>query len=164
MTATTMVVLLLILLVGAFIGWRTLSAPFPGDDDSKTSVKPKCVKGLKRGQLVHSDEVTVSVYNAGTRSGLAGTTLQQLLSRDFIPGDVGNAPGNLSGVQFVRVLSPTKNDPAARLVAQQFGPHTALQVSHADLGPGVEVVVGDRFIGLKKAPKQLRARAAGSGC
>jgi hypothetical protein len=164
MTATTMVVLLLILLVGAFIGWRALSAPFPGSGDSTSSVNQQCVKGLKRGQVVHSDEVTVSVYNAGTRSGLAGTTLQQLLSRDFIPGDVGNAPGNLSGVHFVRVLSPTKTDPAARLVARQFGLHTAVQVSHTDLGPGVEVIVGDRFVGLKKAPKQLKARASGSGC
>jgi len=164
MTATTMVVLLMILLIGALIGWHTLTAPFPSGSDSSSSVQQQCVKGLKRGQVVHSNEVTVSVYNAGTRSGLAGTTLQQLLSRGFIPGDVGNAPGNLSGVHFVRVLSPTRADPAARLVAVQFGPHTALQVSHADLGPGVEVIVGDRFVGLKKAPKQLRARASGSGC
>jgi hypothetical protein len=163
MTATTMVVLLLILLVGAFVGWRTFSAPLPGSGSS-ASAKVHCVKGLKRGQVVHSDEVTVSVYNAGTRSGLAGRTLQQLLSRRFIPGDVGNAPGNLSGVHFVRVLSPTRADPAARLVALQFGPHTTVQVSHADLGPGVEVIVGDRFVGLKHAPQQLRARASGSGC
>ena len=164
MTATTMVVLLVILLIGAVVGYRTLTSPLPGDDGSKASVRPQCVKGLKRGQVVHTDEVTVSVYNAGSRSGLAGTTLQQLLSRGFIPGDVGNAPGNLSGVRFVRVLSPTRADPAARLVARQFGLHTAVQVSRADLGPGVEVVVGDRFVGLKKAPRQLRAHASGSGC
>jgi hypothetical protein len=26
------------------------------------------------------------------------------------------------------------------------------------------VIVGDRFVGLKHAPQQLRARASGSGC
>jgi hypothetical protein len=33
-----------------------------------------------------------------------------------------------------------------------------------DLGSGVEVVVGDKFKGLAKAPRKIRADAPGSGC
>jgi hypothetical protein len=62
------------------------------------------------------------------------------------------------------VLAPTKTDPTARLVALQFGPSTYVQPSNLDLGPGVEVVVGDDFVGLVDGPSRIRASRASSGC
>lgn len=164
--AATMTVLVLLLVLGAVLGWRAVTAPFSdtADADSDSAEAQQCEDGLAKGDLVHTDDVTVSVFNAGSRSGLAGQTQQQLVSRGFIPGSAGNAPGNLSGVKYVRVLAPAKNDPAARLVARQFGPNTFIQVGRRDLGPGVDVVVGDDFVGLVDAPRRMRARAAGSGC
>jgi hypothetical protein len=166
LSAVTIAVLLVLLAVGAVVGWKTLSAPFPGSANAASthSHKPTCDPRLTKGGLVHSTDVTVSVYNAGTRTGLAGQTQQQLVARGFIPGDVGNAPGNLGGVRFVRVLSHSRADPAARLVALQFGRHTFVQRSKASLGPGVDVIVGDRFVGLARAPRAIKARASGSGC
>ena len=163
-SALTMTVLLLIVLVGGLLGWRAMSSPLPGLGDDAEPKALGCERGLSKGEIVHADDVTVSVYNAGSRSGLAGQTLQQLLSRGFLAGDVGNAPGKLGAIRLVRVLAPRRDDPAARLVAWQFGRRTPVQVSRGDLGPGIEVVVGDRFIGLVDAPRQLKADAAGSGC
>jgi hypothetical protein len=48
-------------------------------------------------------------------------------------------------------------------VARQFGKGTQIR-EYEDLGSGVEVVVGDRFKGLSKAPRRMRAQADGSGC
>lgn len=165
-SAVTLVVLVGVLVVGAWVGWRTLSAPLPsGDDDEAQSVSgPKCDNGVRRGDVVRPRDVTVSVYNAGSRSGLAGQTQSELEARGFISGDVGNAPEDMAGVQFVRILATSKSDPAARLVALQFGPNTLIEPVKEDLGPGVEVIVGDDFLGLVEAPDKIKAEVAGSGC
>ena len=163
LSAVTMTVLVALLVVGAVVGWRALSAPTPGSEEEPVATGPSCEDGLAKGEVVHSGDVTVSVYNAGSRSGLAGQTQDQLLARGFIPGDIANAPEEFADVRFVRILSRSKSDPAARLVALQFGANTAIQVA-PDLGPGVEVVVGNDFVGLVDAPRRLKAKARGSGC
>ncbi len=166
LTAVTLTTLSALLVVGLFVGWRTLSAPVgdpSADGSDDTSASPSCDSGLRAGDVVRSSDVTVSVYNGGTVNGLADRTRDALVKRGFLPGDAGNAPDTFS-VQFVRVLAPTKNDPAAALVAAQFGPNTLVQVSRDDLGPGVDVIVGDELKGLAKAPRKLRAAASGSGC
>lgn len=160
----TFVVLCGILALGAFFGWRAVTTPLPGSDDDAASAEPTCRDGLARGDVVSTTDVTVSVFNAGSRSGLADQTLGELTARGFLAGEVGNAPGDLGSVRFVRVLAPSKVDPAARLVALQFGPDTLVQPSNEDLGPGVDVIVGDQFKGLVKAPRKLTAQAPGSGC
>ena len=164
-SAVTLIVLFGLLVLGAVVGWRTLSAPVPGSDEpTAVASDPACTDGVARGDVVRPADITVSVYNAGSRSGLAGQTLSELQARGFIPGDVGNAPVEREDVEYVRVLAPTKTDPAARLVALQFGPQTVVEPVTEDLGPGVELIVGDRFVGLVEAPLKIRAEAPGSGC
>jgi hypothetical protein len=160
----TFLVLFGILALGAVVGWRAVSAPVPGATEATPSAGPSCRRGLSAGDVVRTGDVTVSVFNAGNRSGLADQTLSELTARGFISGEVGNAPGDVGDVRFVRVLAPSRNDPAAQLVARQFGPQTLVQPTKEDLGPGVDVIVGDRFAGLVKAPRRLKAQHAGSGC
>jgi hypothetical protein len=164
-SAVTMVVLLGLLVVGAYVGWRAVSAPFD-EEQSTTATEPshRCNANVSRGDVVRPDEVTVSVFNAGTRSGLAGQTMAELEARGFIPGDLGNAPDALQDVRFVRILAPSKRDPTARLVALQFGPQTFIQPVKKNLGRGVDVIVGNDFVGLVDAPSKIKARASGSGC
>ena len=158
-TAITLLVLLGILVAGAYVGARALLTPATdGDGDG-----PECDRGLRRGDVVRARDVVVSVYNAGTRSGLAGDTQNRLVERGFRPGEVDNAPEG-TRVRSVRVLAPRRKDPAARLVALQFGRRTPVQVTRDDLGSGVEVLVGDGFRRLAKAPARIRATRGGSGC
>jgi len=159
-TAVTLLVLVGVLLTGAYVGSRALFSPLPSEDPE---VGGSCEQGLRKGERVRSRDITVSVYNAGTRSGLADRTREQLVSRGFIAGEVDNAPEG-SRVRLVRILAPRRDDPAARLVALQFGRRVPLQVSRDDLGPGVEVLVGDDFRRLVKAPRVIRASRSGSGC
>ncbi|HET6693725.1 MAG TPA: LytR C-terminal domain-containing protein [Pedococcus sp.] len=163
LSAITTLVLLGVLVVFALVGWRTVTAPGPWSGASGPTADD-CVSGLAKGDLVRTTDITVSVYNAGTRSGLAGRTQEQLAARGFLTGDLGNAPDDLGDVRRVTVLAASPSDPAAMLVARQFGKGTRVQKYADDLGSGVEVVVGDRYDGLSKAPRRMRAQADGSGC
>lgn len=163
-STVTILVLIGLLLAGAYFGWRSISAPLPGGDEPAKADQPRCEDGVARGDVVRTDEVTVSVYNAGSRSGLADQTRSELTARGFIAGDAGNAPAALEDVRSVRVLAPTKKDPTARLVALQFGSNTYVQPTEEDLGPGVEIVVGDDFVGLVDAPSRIKARSNSASC
>jgi hypothetical protein len=62
------------------------------------------------------------------------------------------------------VLTTEKNDLAAQLVARQFGSSTKVTVSKTDLGPGVDVVVGNAFDKLSKAKKVIVVKRSASVC
>jgi len=163
-TGVTLLVLLALVGAGGYYGYQELFSPVEEDATAASPGARGCEAGLRKGERVRTRDVTVSVLNAGTRSGLAGQVQQQLVRRGFIAGTAENAPEDQQ-VRFVRILAPTRSDPAARLVAVQFGDRTYIQRSREDLGPGVDVIVGDRFKGLVRgAPRRLRATAAGSGC
>ena len=164
-SAVTMVVLIGLLVAGAWFGWQSLSAPLPGEDEEPAErSRSRCDDGWSKGDVIVTGDVTVSVWNAGSRSGLADQTMSELTARGFQRGDVGNAPTELETVQFVRVLTEARRDPAAQLVALQFGANTLIQEDAEDLGPGIEVIVGDRFVGLVDAPREVTARRASPGC
>ena len=160
-TAVTLVVLVALLVIGGLVGLKSLFAPLPGDDDTRSpaACTPTKVGSNKR---IKSSEVTVSVFNAGDRSGLAGETLDALEQRGFVAGEAGNAPASAK-VRAVQVWTTEKPDRAARLVAQQFGPGTAVRRAE-NLGPGIDVIVGSDFKGLVDAPRSIKAGAEQEVC
>ncbi len=160
-TGITLVVLLGILAVGAVIGAKSLFAPI---DNNTASPSPTCTpKAVKKGQRIHPHQVQVSVFNAGTHAGLAQRTMSKLVKRGFRRGEVGNAPSS-AHVKRAQVWTRLHHDPAAALVARQLGKGTAVEVKHANLGPGVDVVIGDDFSTLAKAPKVVVAKRSSSVC
>lgn len=157
-SAVTMFALIGLLVLGAVWGWNSLFAPLPEDVTAPEEPGPTCdTQSVKAGQRLRAGQVLVSVFNAGSRSGLAGQTVDALVERGFLPGDVGNAPSDLE-VKKVQIWSTVKGDPQARLVARQFGKTVKVRFSDEDLGPGVDVVVGDGYRNLVAAPKTLRVR------
>lgn len=160
-TAVTLLVLVAVLVVGALVGIRSLLAPLPGD---KTAVTPSCsTKSLRKGQRIATRQVQVSVYNAGTRAGLADETMRVLTGRGFRRGEVGNAPGG-SRVRVAQIWTTRQKDAAARLVALQFGPEIKVETKKVDLGPGVDVVVGNDFRRLAPAKRAVVVRNSQSVC
>jgi hypothetical protein len=163
-TAVTLLVLCGILVAGAVIGWQKLFTDLPDLPTTVAEPSPSCAtEGVQKGDRLRSRQVVVSVFNAGSRSGLAGDTLDALAKRGFEPGEVGNAPDDVA-VRRVQVRTDRRHDAEARLVALQFGKGTKVKVSKADLGPGVDVVVGNKFKGLERAKRSIKVRRRQQVC
>lgn len=150
-SGVTLAGLVLLLVAGAAWGWAALTAPFPGKSDASTCVEVAVDKGDK----VFTDQVVVSVYNAGDREGLAGRTLQLLKERGFVAGDSANAPDG-TDVPVVQVWAPDPENPAVRLLLRQLGPAHKL-IERSSPGDGVTLVVGDGFRKFAKGPKSVVA-------
>jgi hypothetical protein len=154
-TAVTLVVLCAILVIALVVGAKSLFAPVPGSGGS-ASPSACASKTVSAGKRIQSSQVQVSVFNGGDRSGLASSTLHALRKRGFKAGTTGNAPSDAK-VRRVQVWSTKKNDVEATLVAHQFGPRLKVTFSDTDLGPGVDVIVGNRFHGLIEAKKSIKS-------
>lgn len=159
LTFFTMLALIALVAFGASWGWRSLTADLPDSPLVAEEPTPSCKPiQLKPGQKLRAKQVQVSVFNGGSRSGLAGETLDALIERGFIGGELGNAPSDLNVVR-VQVWTTVKNDPQARLVARQLGSSVNIRHTRKDLGEGVDVIVGNAFTKLRKpAPKAIPVR------
>jgi len=144
-TAATLLVAVVVLVLMGMWGLHAVTAPIPSSSTGSASKGPTCKPAdQKVTKFLRRRDVTVSVYNAGGRAGLAQKTMDLLEQAGFRVGEVKNAP---DGVKVARaVIYATKIDsPAAQLVAQVLGKKTQIVHSDLDLGPGVDVMIGDRF-------------------
>ncbi len=142
-TALTMTSLVVILALMATWGWKQTTAKLPDLGGPIAQCQTyKVKKSVKRS------EIAVSVYNNSSRSGLAGATMQRFTKLGFKPGNTGNAPDGTQ-VRKVEVWTTTENDPTALLVAKQFKQKARVIVVQDPLGPGVDVILGQRFSGLR---------------
>ena len=159
-TALTLAVLGLLVALGGAWGWSALTAPFPQEEDP-----PICVEQqVSAGERVFRDQVTVSVYNASRRAGLAGATSAQLEERGFHAGATGNAPRGAE-VKAAQIWSAEPANPAVQLVRTQLtGARVVQAPDGADIAAGVVVVLGDGFKGLAKGRAAVRAGQDATFC
>jgi hypothetical protein len=166
-TPITLLVLLVLLLGGAFYGWQTIISPATEGDATTANKKPhdKCerVQQFHRGQVIRSTDVVVNVYNAGSVANLAEDTLTVLERRGFKSGVFDNAPSRV-GATNVTILTAGKVTPQVRLVAKQFKGAVRYSKGGA-IDPGINVIVGDDFKGVDaKAKTKLRLKRDVSTC
>lgn len=166
-TPITLLVLLVLLLGGAFYGWQTIISPATEGDANTVVQQPKnkCadVRQFHRGQVIRADDVVVNVYNAGSIANLAEDTLSDLRQRGFKAGAFDNAPGRVSATN-VTILTVGKVTPQIRLVAKQFKGAVRFSKGSA-IDPGINVIVGDDFKGIDRAAKTaLRLKRDVSTC
>jgi len=161
-SAITLGVLCLLLILGLVWGVNALTAPFPGLVTTTEPTGPCSDRTVAAGDQVGRADVTVSVYNASKREGLAGDTMEKLVARGFGVGATGNAPTG-SKVGAVQIWTDDPSNPAVRLVASQFGPDTKV-VEHTPIGYGVTVIVGDDLGALKKGRPFVTAKASATVC
>ncbi|MET1060431.1 MAG: LytR C-terminal domain-containing protein [Nocardioides sp.] len=155
-SAVTLGVLVMLCLVGILIGIRALTADLPTDPLVETTSDTCENRIVDKGKKIRAEEITVSVYNAGTKAGAASQVMKELQTRGFADGESGNAP---KGTEVIRaqVWADSPRNSAARLVARQLGSDIKVFAGKPALGPGIVVVVGDRLGKIPKAPAETRA-------
>jgi hypothetical protein len=149
-TALTLAVLAGLLGFAASWGWSELTAPLPGLTKAATCVETP----VEQGDTVTPEQVTVSVLNAGRRSGLASRTMTALTDAGFNKGDSGNAPPK-SGVVYAQIWTDDPSSPAVALLSSWLD---RVKVVQRDVNQvGVVLVVGDNFRRLAKGKASVTA-------
>jgi hypothetical protein len=157
-TVLTLAVLAVLVLVGVVWGWSSLSKPFP----HKAAPKDCYTTQLQAGDRVSAPKVTVSVYNASERVGLAEQTMSAFENQGFGPGNVGNAAKG-TPVLYAQIWTQDRTNPAVRLVASRLGPRAHI-IDHAPKGPGVTVMVGPQFQKLVQGKQSIKVTQPTSIC
>ncbi|KAK1180948.1 LytR C-terminal domain-containing protein [Streptomyces sp. NBS 14/10] len=173
------------------VGWGTLQLidVFSGGDDDKTvraargtaDCKREPAKGQGQNKADKADktgkasrtaqqapkslpkpaEITVNVYNATPRTGLAKDTADELRKRGFKIGKVGNAPAAYDKkVKAPGILlgAPAATDgPFDVLATQLDGAQTK---NDARSGKDVDLIIGTAFKDLVKEKDAVKAMAA----
>jgi hypothetical protein len=138
-SAVTIGVLALLLVIGVSWGFAQVTEPFPGKVDP-----PICVDtSFPAGERIYPQDVTVSVLNASKREGLAGRTMDELLSDGFAEGETTNAPDGTQ-VARVEIWTTDADNPAVLLVRSRLGQAEVLEKPDPGAA-GIVVVVGDEF-------------------
>ncbi len=157
-TLLTLAVLAVLLLVGITVGWSSMTTPFPHKATPKTCYPTD----FQPGDRVSAPKVTVSVFNASDRVGLAERTMGAFEDQGFGAGSVGNAPKN-TGIHYAQIWTRDRNDPAVQLVASRLGPSAAIVKKHHK-GPGVVVMVGPLFEKLVQGRSSVKVTETTTIC
>lgn len=151
-SAMTLAVLAVVFLASVAWAWSRVTEPFPEKIDP-----PPCTDTLiAAGEDVAPPQVMVTVLNAGGGNGLAGQTMNRLVSFGFAAGDTGNAPAN-TGPVAAQVWAKDSGDPAAILLASYLGKDVEI-VDQPSGYPGVTIVVGKRFDKVRKGQPTVTAQ------
>lgn len=155
-TTLTLLGLGVLLVVAAVWGWNAAMKPLPAKVDS-----PICVDSpVSAGEKVYPQQVTVSVYNAGQREGLAGRTMQLFRDEGFNAGNAANAAS--AKVSTVAIWTTQPDNPDVQLVASYLG---GVDIERREgPGVGVNVIVGDRFKELTKGRPAVAAESDATIC
>ena len=156
-TTVTLAVLALLFVYAVVRGLDAVSEPFP-----EMAEAPVCVESeVTRGDVLRPGGITVSVVNAGRTTGLARSTLDDLVDQGFARGEVLNERNRR--IRSAQVQAVGGGTPAVRLVRSYLGG----RVTVADREPPVEgivVVVGDEFAGVRQGQPRIRVTADSTVC
>ncbi|MFI1761842.1 LytR C-terminal domain-containing protein [Streptomyces sp. NPDC020800] len=145
-------------LIDVFTGGTKKSSAVATKTDCRTETHPVTPARTLPGP----GDITVNVYNATTRTGLAKTTADELKKRGFKIGDVGNA-----GKDFDKKVKGTGIllGPASALDTSL--PVLATQLSGAERrteagrkGTDLDLIIGDGFKNLASRPDATKALTA----
>jgi hypothetical protein len=145
-TPVTLLILLGVLLYGAWWGYSNIIQPVP------KAPPPPCVEqSVTEGQL-KSSQVTVKVYNGGDRLGLAGDVGRALRGKGFKVAKVDNTVEKIS--KTVIVGADPKNPEV--LFVKTFFKEAAVRGDQRTDG-SVDVLVGNKYGGFNKSAKTTYA-------
>lgn len=152
-TPLTLLVLLGVLCYGAWWGYTNVLSPVP------PPLPTPCVpQTVNKGQL-RSSQVTVSVYNGGSKKGLAGDVGRSLRERGF---KIGRTANTGQKIQKTVIVGAGAKNPEVLLVKGFFKDSVVKADKRAD--HSVDVLVGDGYAGFNKDAKTTFAVKARTVC
>lgn len=158
-TAVTLAVLVLVVFVAVRIGLDRVTKPFPQSEET-----PICTPtDLRDGDVVLAGDVTVSVLNAGGPDGSASRTLSDLGDKGFGRGQLDDAPDDTPRIVNSQIWTTEGTTAAVKLVRSYLNGKVTI-VDREALVPGINVVVGMQFPGVKDGKTKVRVRADESTC
>lgn len=160
----TLTVAFAVFIVGGFTGFRLLTA----DAGDAVTATPTCKDTtIPAGSELTSNVVTVNVFNASARSGLANRVQIDLQKNGFLGGKIGNST-SAAKPNRVAILTDDPDDPRVKLVAAQLkNDKDDIEFAAPDIAveDGVTVVIGDNYRGLKdEAPTTIKSDRAIKVC
>ena len=137
-----------------FAFWYAYSY-YQASDERLAAARPTCIPTAK--PLVPAD-VTVNVYNATERAGLAAATATDVRKRGFRVSTVANDPLQRKVAVTAEVRFGPSGGPASTLVLGLVKGSKAVKDSRTD--SSVDLVLGEKYAKLTAAPKPTSAGTA----
>lgn len=149
------VVMAVILVGGAFIGFQMLTAT--AEIEEQATCENQIVAA---GDPVTANLVSVDVYNGSQRAGLANRVSINLQRRGFLPGQIGNSEIEVES-DGVTIVAAEPDDARVRLVAAQFGDVDIIEPAGSAPAENIVVVVGNETNEdlAKGAAKEVETKA-----
>jgi hypothetical protein len=157
-SAITLGVLAVLFVIGAAWAWSAVTEPFPEKED-----EPACIdEAVDQGDRVTPGQIVVNVFNASSTEGLAGETMDALVRKGFAEGAISNSAVDVGGSGAV-IWTTDPGGPSATLLQTYLGKGTEI-VDQATAEPGITVVVGEGFPGIKDGKHGVKAAADSYVC
>ncbi|WP_052396994.1 LytR C-terminal domain-containing protein [Streptomyces sp. NRRL F-5123] len=164
------VVIASVVVLGLFgYGALQLFDVFKGDDgDTKANAAPQShpctaspAPALKPMALPQPAAVTMNVYNATTRGGLAKTTADEFAKRGFKVKSFGNAsaPYDKKVTQTALIVAGPAAEAAAREAGTQIA-GSAVKIDPARKDKNVDVMIGNAYKAMASPADAAKARVA----
>lgn len=148
-TPVTLLILLAVLGYAAWWGYQKVSAPIPPPPPV-----PCETQGIEDEALL-AEQVSIRVYNGGSKRGLAGDVAQSLRSAGFLVRTVDNTEEE---VTTTVIVVQDKDNPEAKLVLAFFK-EAEIREDPARVNRMVDVLVGDEYGGFDaKAKKSIKVK------
>jgi hypothetical protein len=147
----TILVAVVVFVAGLLVGLKLLTASADTFEEAPTCEN----RTIAAGDKLTSNLVTVNVFNASQRAGLANRVSINLQRRGFLGGTVGNSTSEVKP-DGVAVLTDDRDDPRVKLVAAQF---EDVEYAEPDIraADGVTVVIGDGYKDLVDAEREVES-------
>jgi hypothetical protein len=141
-TPITLLVLLSVLLYGAYWGYQNIIKPIPA-----LPPEPCVVQNLPNGEL-KTTQVVVRVYNGGDRKGLAADVGRSLRTKGF---RVTLTTNTVEKIQKTVIVGADVNNPEVKFVKTFF--KQSIVRSDGRVDRTVDVLVGNKYGGFDKKAK-----------
>ncbi|MFJ7911566.1 LytR C-terminal domain-containing protein [Kitasatospora sp. NPDC096204] len=127
---------------------KALAAPTPGATPGAPAAGAPAAGQGDPNAVPQPTAVTVNIYNATTKAGLAGRTAEEFKKRGFVIGKVGNAPAELDKKVpgTAQVIAGPTGAGAGTLVSSQIA--GAAVTADARTDTSVDFVIGDSYNAL----------------